>query len=158
MSATPEIPLPELEYAFEIKVDVADGWHLGRGVDEKLWFTPVTGGVVEGPLLIGEVVPGSGGDWSVERSGTHQLEARYVLVASDGAHIDIHNRGYYRAPQWVVDTVTAGGHVDPSEYYFRCAPVFQTDAPEHRWLAENQFVGVARDEEGQIRIRIYVVR
>jgi hypothetical protein len=148
---------PALEFAFEIRVDIAPEVRVGRGPDELLYFTPITGGTIDGPLLKGEVLSG-GGDWSVERSGTTQVEARYLLKAEDGAVIDILNRGYYRASAEVDARMRAGENVDEAEYYFRTAPVFQTDAPAHRWLAENQFLGLARDEDGQICVRVYVVR
>jgi hypothetical protein len=148
---------PIMEFAFEVRVDIAPYLQIGRGADEHLSFTPIVGGTVDGPLLTGEVLPG-GGDWAVERSGTAQLEARYLLRASDGAVIDILNRGYYRASPEVMARVEGGENVPESEYYFRTAPVFQTDAPEHRWLAEHQFVGLARDEYGQVCIRVFVVR
>ncbi|WP_137845004.1 DUF3237 domain-containing protein [Microbacterium sp. 2FI] len=148
---------PVLEYAFEIRVDIAPYLRIGRSVDEELTFTPITGGSVAGPLLRGEVIAG-GGDWAVERSGTAQLEARYLLRADDGAVIDILNRGYYRATAEVMARVEAGEAVAEEEYYFRTAPVFQTDSPRHRWLAEHQFIGLARDEDGQVCIRVYVVR
>jgi hypothetical protein len=35
--------------------------------------------------------------------------------------------------------------------------MFRTDAPQHRWLAETVFVGVARDEDEQVCIRFYEV-
>ena len=130
---------------------------IGRSADEELTFTPISGGTVAGPLLNGVVLPG-GGDWAVERSGTAQLEARYLLRADDGAVIDILNRGYYRASAEVMTRVEAGENVPESEYYFRTAPVFQTDAPAHRWLAEHQFLGLARDEDGQVCIRVWVAR
>jgi hypothetical protein len=148
---------PALEYAFEIRVDIEPHLRIGRSADEELSFTPISGGSVSGPLLNGVVLPG-GGDWAVERSGTAQLEARYLLRADDGAVIDILNRGYYRATPEVIERVMTGENVPETEYYFRTAPVFQTDAAPHRWLAEHQFVGLARDEDGQVCIRIYVVR
>ena len=148
---------PVLEYAFEIRVDIDPHFRIGRSADEELTFTPVAGGTVAGPLLNGEVLAG-GGDWAVERSGTAQLEARYMLRADDGAVIDILNRGYYRASDDVIARVEAGEHVPEDEYYFRTAPVFQTDAAPHRWLAEHQFIGLARDEDGQVCVRVYVVR
>ncbi|MBD8044594.1 DUF3237 domain-containing protein [Arthrobacter sp. Sa2BUA2] len=150
-------PEPILEYVFEIRVDIAPYWRIGRSADEELSFTPVTGGTVAGPLLNGAVL-GGGGDWAVERSGTAQLEARYLLKADDGAVIDILNRGYYRASAEVTARVEAGETVPEGEYYFRTAPVFQTDAEPHRWLAEHQFIGLARDEDSQVCIRVYVVR
>lgn len=148
---------PQLEYAFEVRVDIAPYLRIGRSAEEELSFTPITGGTVSGPLLNGEVLSG-GGDWAVERSGTAQLEARYLLRADDGTVIDILNRGYYRASSDVMARVEAGENVPEEEYYFRTAPVFQTDAPAHRWLAEHQFIGLARDEDGQVCVRVYVVR
>lgn len=148
---------PVLEFAFEIRVDIDPHLRIGRSSDEDLTFTPISGGTVSGPLLSGEVLP-YGGDWAVERSGTAQLEARYLLRASDGAVIDILNRGYYRASSEVMARVEAGENVPEDEYYFRTAPVFQTDAAAHRWLAEHQFVGLARDEDGQVCVRVFVVR
>lgn len=148
---------PRLDFAFEIRVDIDPSVRIGRSADEELSFTPISGGTVAGPLLNGVVLPG-GGDWAVERAGTAQLEARYLLRAEDGAAIDILNRGYYRASADVVARVEAGENVPEEEYYFRTAPVFQTDAAPHRWLAEHQFLGLARDEDGQVCVRVYVVR
>ncbi|WP_291048867.1 DUF3237 domain-containing protein [Herbiconiux sp.] len=153
----PALPDPVLEFAFEIRAGIDPFVRIGRSADEELTFTPVSGGTVAGPLLSGVVLAG-GGDWAVERSGTAQLEARYLIRADDGTVIDILNRGYYRASEEVMARVQAGENVSESEYYFRTAPVFQTDAPAHRWLAEHQFVGLARDEDGQVCIRIFVVR
>lgn len=111
-------------------------------------FTPILGGTVDGPRLKGTVLPG-GGDWGVDRSGTSQLEARYLLQADDGAVIDILNRGYFRADPAVAHRLNAGQPVDDSEYYLRTAPVFQTDAPAHRWLCEHQFIGSGRQESAR---------
>jgi hypothetical protein len=125
-----------------------------------LSFTPITGGTVDGPLLRGTVVPG-GGDWSVERrKGTIELDARYLLRAEDGALIDIVNRGFYRVPPELAEAAEAGEPIPEEQLYFRTSPVFRTDAPAHRWLAESVFVGLAEDDldSGQIAIRFFVVR
>ena len=150
---------PTLEFAFELRVSVDTDVHLGRGADEVLSFTPITGGTVSGPLLNGVVLAG-GGDWAVTRSGTAQLEARYLVQADDGAAIDVLNRGYFRATDEVTARMERGENVAEDEpgMYFRTAPVFQTDAPAHRWLAEHQFIGRARDEDGQVCVRVFVVR
>ena len=150
---------PTLEFAFELRVSVDTDVHLGRGADEVLSFTPITGGTVSGPLLNGIVLPG-GGDWAVTRSGTAQLEARYLVQTDDGAAIDVLNRGYFRATDEVTARMERGDNVaeDDPGMYFRTAPVFQTDAPAHRWLAEHQLLGLARDEDGQVCVRVFVVR
>lgn len=149
---------PTLEYVFEIRARIDPELHIGRGPEEKLSFTPVSGGTVSGPRLNGDVLSG-GGDWAVERFGTAQLEARYFLRADDGAVIDILNRGYFRASAEVIARMEGGEDVpeDDRGLYFRTAPVFQTDAPQHRWLAENQFIGLARDEDGHVCIRVFLL-
>lgn len=150
--------LPRLRFAFEARVDVAPSEHVGNGEGDVLEFTPIIGGTVEGPRLSGTVVPG-GGDWSVKRGAiVYELDARYLIRAADGALIDIVNRGYYRtATAEAIARMEAGEELDPAEVYFRTSPVFRTDAPQHRWLAETVFVGLARDEAGQICIRFYEV-
>ncbi|WP_053352015.1 DUF3237 domain-containing protein [Leucobacter musarum] len=154
-----ELPAPRLEFVFEIRASIAPDHHIGRGVDEALSFTPVTGGSVRGPALNGEVLSG-GGDWAVTRSGTAELEARYLIRADDGAVIDIVNRGYFRATPELLSRMEAGEDLPETTdgLYFRTAPVFQTDAPAHRWLAEHQFVGLARDDRGQVCVRVFVLR
>jgi len=56
---------PALEFAFEIRVEVTEDRHVGRGSDERLTFAPIVGGTVDGPQLRGEVLPGGGGPVSV---------------------------------------------------------------------------------------------
>ena len=149
---------PVLHFVFEIRARIELDLHIGRGPEERLSFTPISGGSVSGPRLKGEVLPG-GGDWAVERFGTAQLEARYLIKADDGAVIDILNRGYFRASAEVAARMHAGETIPEDEpgLYFRTAPVFQTDAPQHQWLTEHQFIGMARDEGDDVCIRVYLL-
>ena len=149
-------PDPVLSFAFEARVSVAPSERIGHGTGEELWFTPITGGTVDGPRLQGTVVPG-GGDWSTKRGDATELDARYLLRAADGALIDIVNRGFWRATEDVERRLDAGEDVNPSEWYYRTSPVFRTDAPAHRWLAENVFVGMAREDGDEVCIRFYLV-
>jgi hypothetical protein len=50
-----------------------------------------------------------------------------------------------------------GEHLDQADVDFRTSPVFRTDASAYRWLAATVFVGLAREEAGQICIRFYEV-
>ncbi len=147
---------PTLTFAFEVRVSVAPRERIGHGLGEELWFTPITGGTVDGPRLRGEVVAG-GGDWSTTRGQTIELDARYLLRADDGALIDIVNRGFWRATSEVEKRLDAGENVDESEYYYRTQPVFRTDAPAHSWLTQSVFVGAAREENRQVCIRFFEV-
>lgn len=148
---------PSLEFAFELRVEVGAERHVGRGDDETLGFTPITGGTITGPRLSGRVLAG-GGDWWVARGDVTQLDARYLVEAEDGAIIDVVNRGYYIASDDLERRLAAGEPVGEDELYYRSAPVFQTDAPAHRWLTERQFIGMARPEPGLVCIRVFELR
>lgn len=148
---------PTLEFAFEARVEIGSDYRIGRSPSETLGFTLITGGTVNGPKLNGKVLPG-GGDWWVERGETFQLDARYLLQAEDGSVIDITNRGYFRATPEILTRLEAGNHVPEKDYYYRTAPVFQTDAPAHKWLAEHQFIGLARNEDDMVCIRFFIVK
>ncbi|WP_219417342.1 DUF3237 domain-containing protein [Pseudonocardia nigra] len=145
---------PQLTFAFEARVEIAEPLRIGRGLQEELWFTPITGGVVTGPRLTGEVLP-YGGDWSVTRGTETILDARYLLRADDGGVIDIHNRGVFQADPGIEQRLLAGERVDEREYYYRTFPQFQTDAPAHAWLTAKVFVGMARDEDRKVCIRFF---
>jgi len=149
---------PEMAFAFEVRVDVGPDEHVGHGEGDVLHFVPILGGTVDGPRLRGAVVPG-GGDWYVRRSLTCcHLDARYLLRAEDGALIDVANRGFYRTrTAELMARADAGEPIEAADVYYRTSPVFRTDAPSHRWLSESVFVGLAREEKGQICIRFFEV-
>jgi hypothetical protein len=71
------------------------------------------------------------------------FEAHYLLRAEDGVLVDVVNRGFWRET--------------PTGLYYRTSPVFRTDAPAQRWLAETVFVGLAREDAGDVCIRFYAV-
>lgn len=145
---------PSLEFVFELRVDVGAERHVGRGASEQLGFTPITGGTVAGRRLSGRILSG-GGDWWVARGDVTQLDARYLIEADDGAVIDVVNRGFYVATDDLERRLAAGEAIGEDELYYRTAPVFQTDAPAHRWLTERQFIGMARPEPGSVCIRVF---
>ncbi|WP_442880357.1 DUF3237 family protein, partial [Arthrobacter sp. S2(2024)] len=95
---------------------------MGRGADERLHFTPTTGGTRwRAPCSTASSfrAVATGQCSAVTR---HQLEARYLLRADDGGVFDILNRGYYRASSEIAARLEAGENVDESLYCFRCAP------------------------------------
>lgn len=153
---TPGLPDPYLTFAFEARVQISPSLHVGRGPDELVMFTPITGGEVEGPRLNGVVLPG-GGDWSTTRGRVTELDARYLLQADDGAVIDIVNRGFWRCDPAIEERLIAGEHLPETEYYYRTSPTFRTDAPAHQWLCESVFVGMARGDDECVNIRFYEV-
>jgi hypothetical protein len=87
------------------------------------------------------VLPG-GADWQLVRAdGVADLEARYTLETHDGALIYVRNRGYRHGPADVMRRLAAGEAVDPSLYYMRTTPRFETGDARYAWL--NRIVCVA---------------
>ena len=94
----------------------------------------VTGGYFEGERLSSKVLPG-GGDWALTRAdGSLVLDVRLTLEAEEGDLIFVTYRGVRHGPDAVMKRLSAGEAVDPSEYYFRIAPQFETASEKYGWL------------------------
>jgi len=104
-------------------------------------IAPIAGGTFEGPRLRGKVLPG-GGDWTLLRSdGVLELDLRITLETDDGALIYMTSFGLRHGPPEVLAALARGESVDPSKYYFRTAPRFETGAPRYGFL--NRIIAIA---------------
>jgi len=127
---------------FSVTLTVAPPQLLGKTPLGDRRIVPVTGGSFEGPKLRGTVEPG-GSDWILLRpDGALQLDVRLTLKTDDGALIGMTYRGYRHGPSAVIERLNRGEAVDPSEYYFRTAPYFETSAPLYDWLNRIVSVGI----------------
>ncbi len=101
----------------------------------------ITSGTFEGPRLRGRVLPG-GVDWTLLRSdGVLELDLRIALETDDGALISMTSFGLRHGPPDVLAALARGESVDPSQYYFRTAPRFETSAPQYEFL--NRLIAIA---------------
>ena len=95
----------------------------------------VTGGKFEGEELRGVVLPAPAGDWLLlRRDGVLQLDVRLTMQTHDREIIYMTYRGYRHGPQDVIDKLNRGEAVDPSLYYFRVTPYFETSAKAYAWM------------------------
>src|SRR5215467_11711414 len=102
---------------------------------------PIMHGHFEGPRLRGKVVPG-GGDWTLLRGdGVLELDLRITLETDDGARIYMTSFGLRHGPPEVIAALARGESVDPSKYYFRTTPRFETGHPKYAYL--NKLIAVA---------------
>ena len=112
---------------------------------------PITGGSFEGDRLRGKVLPG-GGDWTLLRAdGVLELDLRITLETDDGALIHMTSFGLRHGPADVMAALARGEGVDPSTYYFRTTPRFETGNPKYAFL--NRLLAVSsgdRRPEGPI--------
>jgi hypothetical protein len=104
-------------------------------------IAPIAGGSFEGPRLRGKVLAG-GGDWTLLRSDhVLELDLRITLETDDGALISMSSFGLRHGPPEVLAALARGESVDPSTYYFRTAPRFETSAPQYAYL--NRLIAIA---------------
>ena len=113
---------------------------------------PLSGGTFDGPRLRGTVLPGGSADWLLLRSdGVLEMDLRVTLCTDDGALISMRSFGLRHGPPEVIAAIARGEAVDPSMYYFRTAPRFETAHPSYAFL--NRIIAIAsgdRRAEGPI--------
>jgi hypothetical protein len=124
-----------------LQVFVAPPQKLGAVPHGTRVIAPITSGRFEGPRLRGKVLPG-GGDWTLLRSdGVLELELQITLETDDDALIYMRSFGLRHGPPEVLAALVRGESVDPSQYYFRTAPRFETSASQYAFL--NRMIAIS---------------
>ena len=153
--------IPSLELAFRVRLEFGDGPRTRFAPAFKQFtrgFVSVIGGEVSGPRLTGRVIPHSGGDWPrMWEGGLIEFEAHYMLEATDGTPIYIHNRGIAYADPGVLARIEAGDDVGAAAPYCRITPRFEVPAGPHDWLGRTIFVGVAQRRGASTDLEYYAV-
>jgi hypothetical protein len=117
-----------------LQVAVASPQRIGAVPHGVRVTAPIAGGHFEGPRLRGKVLPG-GGDWTLLRAdGVLELDLRLTLETDDGALIHMTSFGLRHGPAEVIAALARGESVDPSAYYFRTLPRFETGHPKYEFL------------------------
>ncbi len=125
---------PSLEFLFQANVKLGEAIHVSKTPLGERRYIPINGGSFTGKKLSGEVLPG-GADWQLVRAdGSAVLNARYTLLTDDNALIYVENRGVRWGEPGVLAKLARGEMVDPSSYYFRTTPQFETGAHQYLWL------------------------
>ena len=139
-SALKEIRLRPL---LTLRLVVAAPSLFGRGPAHDRRVRVVTGGQFVSPHdgLRGRVQSG-GSDWQTLLSdNTTTLDVRLVLETEGGDLIGMTYKGLRHGPPETLVRLDRGEAVDPSEYYFRSAPFFETASGRFAWL--NRIITVA---------------
>jgi len=124
----------ESRFLMKLQVTVEGAQKVGSVPDGTRVIAPISGGHFEGPRLRGKVLPG-GGDWTLLRpDGVLELDLRLTLETDDGGLIYMTSFGLRHGPPEIVAALGRGEEVDPSKYYFRTTPRFQTGNPKYAFL------------------------
>ena len=130
--------------------------HFGRRM-----IAVVTGGSFLGDRLRGKVLYG-GGDWATIETGRDvlRLDARVTRETDDGAKIYVQYRGVLRPLSEANRQARNGGTASDADYaalYFRTMPIFETAAPQYRWLNDIVTVAIGGVGGGGVRYEIFEV-
>lgn len=163
MSADPRVrDLPPIttDHLFDMVVDLAPPLDIGAGPYGRRVVYGSAGGTFTGPALHGEVLPG-GGDWALFRPDRAMaLDVRLTLRTHDGAQVHMTYGGRWTVPPDLragVGDPERRHRIDPSRYYFRTTPLFETGASAYAWLNDIVCVGSGYLIEGGIAYRIFRV-
>jgi hypothetical protein len=132
------------EHLFDIVIDLDPPFNIGPGpLGQRVLFSSA-GGSFEGPKLRGKVLPG-GGDWALFRAdGTMALDVRLTLRTHDDALLYMSYGGRWVTPPDLRAEMADRSKrhlVDPSRYYFRTNPLFETGAKQYAWVNDIVCVG-----------------
>jgi hypothetical protein len=147
------------EFLFDLKADLdwAGAVDVGTTPHGTRRIVYVTGGTVEGPKVKGVVLPG-GGDWPIVRpDGGIVLDVRAAFRTDDGQIIYAYYRGLSTIRIDMLGRILMGEAVDPSEYYFRTTPVFETASEKYSWLNRVVAVGIGQFLPAGVAYKVYAI-
>ena len=160
-AATPvdQLPLVDalpVEHLFDMHVNLQPAQPITTPVGARMTFI-TTGGIIDGPKLQGEILPG-GGDWLIVRNdGVGRVDVRATLRTHDGALIHYEARGIVKVPADGLQRLAAGEVLGFDETYVRTTPTFETADERYAWLSELVAVGYNVLSPNHIDYRIYQV-
>jgi hypothetical protein len=86
-------PALALRLIARLRVDIGEFLEVGEVPSGRRRVIPIGRGTVDGPELVGEVVP-LGADWNLVRAdGSETVSARYLIRTHDDVLLSVHNEG-----------------------------------------------------------------
>lgn len=145
---------------YEAHFDLAAPIGVGATPEGFRAIYPVSGGRFEGDRMRGRFLP-SGADWARIRSdGSIAIDVRTCAETDDGALIYITYLGRLVIPPALLGQVLdleADERPDPSSYYFRVTPLFETASETYAWLNGLCAVGIGRIVKGGVAYSVYAI-
>ena len=159
LSHTEQLPLVSalpVEHLFDMHVDLAPPQPITTHLGTRMTFI-ARGGVIEGPKLQGQILPG-GGDWLLVGSDrVGRVDVRATIRTDDNALIHYESRGIIKIPADGLQRLAAGEVLPFEETYVRTTPKFETADERYGWLSEVVAVGYNILSPNHIDYRVYKV-
>ncbi len=129
------------EFLMRMEIDLGDSYFLGDTPHGGRRIDVFDGGRFAGPRLKGTILPGGSDLLMARPDSATQPDVRLILKTDDDALILVTYRGVRHAAPDVMNRIAAEELVEPSEYYLRNTPYFETGSEKYGWL--NRIVAVA---------------
>ena len=137
------MPRLNSNFLFTIRISVDDFCDVGATPFGTRHIDMLGEGSFDGPKLRGVVIGGM--DHKIFRAdGAMNPNVRLVLKTDDEALIYMSYTGLRHGSKEVMERIASGEEVNPSEYYLRNTPYFETSAPQYDWINRIVSVGVGR--------------
>jgi uncharacterized protein DUF3237 len=147
------------EFLCSLEAELNETRALGQTPLGQRYIADVKGGTVTGRVK-GRMLP-SGGDWLIiGGDGSGRVDVRAAIEADDGSLIYATYNGRLNIPPELTPTLFDREKVeavDPSRYYFRTAPTFETSSAKYAWLNRIQAIGVGRITRVGVTYSVYEV-
>lgn len=149
---------PALEHLATLNVQVAAPLDVGMTPFGQRRIISIPEGTVTGAQLNGRVLPG-GADFQSIRSATFtDIQARYIIETDEGERIYVENTGIRSGSEADIAALARSEFVEPSRFYFRTYPRFETSAERWLWLNNHLFVGTGARHPDRVELNFYVIR
>ena len=159
-TAVDQLPLVTalpVEHLFDMHVDLHPAQPIATAVGARLTFV-TAGGVVDGPKLRSEILPG-GGDWLLFGSDSvGRIDVRVTIRTHDGVLICFESRGIIKVPADGLARLTAGETLPFADTYVRTTPRVETIDERYAWLSEVVMVGYNILSPNHVDYRVYQIR
>ena len=148
-----------------IELDASAPIALGASPWRNRRVSDIVGGRFEGPEFSGTVCR-SGADWSegsraADGGIATALDVRSLWRTDDGAYVYVTYGGRLVVPADRLAEFSDPEKVeqmDPSAYYFRTNPLFETSAERYQWLNGIVAIGLGRRTRSGVVYRIFQMR
>jgi hypothetical protein len=91
---------------------------------------------------------------------TYQIDVRAVIETDDKETIYVTYLGYIHADTETYNLINTGhgAEIDPSKYYFRTNPIFETKSTKYAWLNHTVSVGVGTCTKTGVAYKVYAIK
>ncbi|MUL79475.1 DUF3237 domain-containing protein [Mycolicibacterium sp. CBMA 226] len=159
-TAADQLPLVTalpVDHLFDIHVSLRPAQPIATALGTRLTFITL-GGVIEGPKLRGEILPG-GGDWLlIGNDSVGRVDVHATIKTHDGALIHFQSRGIIKVPADGLTRLAEGETLSFAESYVRTTPVLETSDERYAWLSQVVMVGYNVLSPNHVDYRVYGVR